>query len=140
MLKFGSTIDLDLRKERAALYVELWRATGVLPKWPPDTTVSYDRMLRFSGALREWYFAGGGMYFSSESREAYERLQDTIWDVYRAATKDSDAPTQTLAPEHYEVIRSACSVLRTRMTDDLLSQRPAPPGASRCPRLAPTAT
>jgi hypothetical protein len=128
MLQMTSTIDLDLRKERAALYADLWKKTGVLPKWPPDTSVTYEGVLRFSEGLREWYFAGGGMYFSTEARETYGKLQDRIRNVLKAAAGQSVPTSQPLSETDYEAIRSACSALRTEMTNDLLSRRAAPLG------------
>jgi hypothetical protein len=70
-----SSVDLELRRARATPYQALWALTHRLPLWPRNPSVTCADMRTFSGELRDWYFAGGGMWLSRESRQAYEGLQ-----------------------------------------------------------------
>ena len=63
-----SNVDLELRRARSTPYQGLWALTKRLPLWPRDPKVACADMLTFSGELRDWYFAGGGMWLSRESK------------------------------------------------------------------------
>jgi hypothetical protein len=108
-----SSVDLDLRKARSTPYQDLWRLTRRLPLWPKDENVTYPDMVNFSGELRDWYFAGGGMWLSRESRKAYEVLQSRLQDC-----REREGHLH-----EYEEIRGLCSRLRSELTADLSSRR-----------------
>jgi hypothetical protein len=112
-----SDVDLDLRRSRAAPYQALWCLTRRLPLWPKDTTVTCADMRTFSGELRDWYFAGGGMWLSRESRKAYESLQ----------TRLQGFQSRDGLLDEYEAVRVLCSQLRSELTRDLSSRRPPIP-------------
>jgi len=108
-----SSVDLELRRARATPYQELWRLTRRLPLWPKDDLVTNADMATFSRELRNWYFAGGGMWLSRESRKAYEVLQRRLQDF-------SGREGPLLA---YDEILGLCSQLRSELTRDLSSRR-----------------
>jgi hypothetical protein len=74
----AAQIDLDLRNKREAAYKELWRLTGVLPRWPRANDVTYAKLMKRSGELQNWFFNGGGLYLSTKAREAYGVVQEAL--------------------------------------------------------------
>ncbi len=108
-----SNVDLELRRARATPYQGLWALTKRLPLWPRDATVTCAEMLTFSGELRDWYFGGGGMWLSRQSRKAYEDLQTRLQGFQGRAGLLDD----------YEGVRLLCSRLRSELTADLSSRR-----------------
>jgi len=112
-----SDVDLELRRSRAEPYMELWRVTRCLPLWPRAADVTREDMTALSCNLREWYFNGGGMWLSAESRRAYEVLQTRLQDF--AGKRGPLA--------EYDEIRVLCSQLRSDLTADLSSRRPPQP-------------
>ncbi len=119
-LELGAQIDIDLRDRRTRAYKYLWQHTEILPKWPRNPDVTYRDLYEFSETLRDWYFRTGGMYLSRDSQKAYADVQETIRE-----TLEGDYEGQ-LQDEHYDAIRGRCSSLRTQMTEDILSRKPAP--------------
>jgi len=116
---FGQ-IDTDLRQRRIEVYKELWELTALLPKWPRDETVTYDRLLSFSHDLRKWYFFRGGMYLSrTAQRDGYATLQDKVAEILQGK------PSGALSTVHYDTVRERCSYLRTLLTADIESRREA---------------
>jgi hypothetical protein len=118
-LELARVIDTDLRVRRIASYQEIWQGTSLLPKWPP-AELNFAQLLEFSAALRDWYFSGGGMYLSLNASAVYRDLQNAIWKLH------PDTRSGPLKLEEYESVRSACSALRTELTIDIESRRPAP--------------
>jgi dihydroneopterin aldolase len=57
------------------------------------------------------------MFLSTEAREAYGDLQETIKQVVE------EKPSGLISAEHYDLIRNMCSRLRTALTNDLQSRR-----------------
>jgi hypothetical protein len=112
-----SNVDLDLRRARATPYQELWHLTRCLPLWPKAANASCADMRIFSGELRDWYFTGGGLWLSRESRKAYEALQTRLQD-FQGRDGPLDGPLN-----EYEEIRVLCSQLRSELTRDLSSRR-----------------
>jgi len=119
-LNLETQIDVHLREKRILVYEKLWLETALLPKWPRAENLTYHHLLEFSEKLRDWYFKEGGMYLSKDARQAYGETQDAIWEVLK------DKPSGDLKPEHYDAVRKKCSVLRTELTDDIVSRRAAP--------------
>ncbi len=119
-LEIAEQIDVHLREKRIPVYEAIWKTMDVLPKWPRAENVSYEKILKFSQDLRDWYFHTGGMYLSSHSKVAYVALQDTIWTILPHPSQGA------LSGEHYDQIRESCSKLRDELTIDLQSRRPTP--------------
>jgi hypothetical protein len=124
-LQMTSEIDLDLRKIRIVAYEELWQKTGDVPKWPKATDMTYKRLEELSESMKHWYFTKGGMYLSSTARQTYGSVQDAIWEVLLLDQVKQERH-KPVTDEHYELVRTKCSSLRTELTKDILSRRAAP--------------
>jgi hypothetical protein len=72
------TIYERIHESRMRLYKDIWKKTGILPRRPKVTTITYGRIAQFGMELQEWYYEEGGMYLSGGSRPAYSQLQDQI--------------------------------------------------------------
>ena len=127
VLTQAAAFDTDLRVRRIPVYTELWKLTSRLPKWPRAERVTYGDLLAFSGELRDWYFAGGGMFLSRQSVGAYKQVQDELAGLL--AGRSAEALAEPIATPDYDRIRGFCSALRTELTDDIVSRR-APPQLS----------
>lgn len=119
--EFGSHIDQGLRDKRIEVYIPLWTATSLLPKWARTEEVTYERLREFSRELRDWYFKVGGIYLSRAAfDEGYRPLQEQIAEVL------GTGKSGPLDDAHYDLVRDRCSDLRHRLTDDLESRRNSP--------------
>jgi hypothetical protein len=125
-------VDQELRGQREASYLDLWKLTRLLPKYPRADDVTYAALQALSEAMREWYFDGAGIYLSSEARRAYGKAQEAI----QLALGRAASPGAHLADTDYDTLQAALSALRTELTSDLLSRqrstvfpwrRPVPP-------------
>ena len=74
-LEMRSKIDEALLHKRTELYKVLWDKTKILPKWPREDNVTYEKLICFSTELRKWYFDGGGLYLSRSAQRAYAKVQ-----------------------------------------------------------------
>lgn len=110
-------IDESLRAKRLDVYADLWKKTGLLPKWPKSQGVTYATLASFSQELQTWYFAEGGIFLSEKARKVYGDLQETL---NKFANENN---TQPLSDPDYESARQGCSKLRTELTRDLMSRR-----------------
>jgi hypothetical protein len=123
-VELNSQIDIHLREQRIKVYSDVWQMTGLFPRWPRATDVTYADALRFSQALRTWYFEQGGMWLSTAARSAYGDLQETNTRVLAEKLEGE------LKPPDYDAILDKCHTLRTELTNDLLSRRAAPTEAA----------
>src|SRR5262245_40297981 len=64
--------------KREPFYKDLWALTDMLPMWPKSDYVTYAKVLKRSGECRDWFFKGGGLYLSTESRAAYGKVQEAL--------------------------------------------------------------
>lgn len=110
--------DEFLRHARGEVYRDLWRLTGLFSSYP-RRTIARENLQRLHEELRDWYFAGGGMYLSVEARDAYIAAQEMLRDVL-AASPDAPLPAETVA-----TLSTALSRVRTELTIDLGSRRRA---------------
>ncbi|KQW53644.1 hypothetical protein ASC77_05085 [Nocardioides sp. Root1257] len=101
-------VEAGVRDRRIASYPAVWERTAVVSKWP-RTDAGPAELLRLHEDLRQWYYAGGGLYLSSHARAKYEHLQ-----VVLDAVLSSDEIETT-----YALVRDAASYFRTGLTDDL---------------------
>ena len=117
----NAQIDIHLREQRVKVYAIIWKETGLLPRWPRATDVTYADILQFSQNLRSWYFnEQGGMWLSTAARKVYGNLQETNTNIL---AKELEG---LIKPEDYDAILAKCSALRTELTNDLVSRRAAP--------------
>lgn len=124
LLEFTQGVDIDLRERRIVAYSELWLTTALLPKWPRAENITYEKLLEFSGSVRDWYFKGNGMYLSENAMHSYKELQNTIHKIL--SEKDSGLLEKTEDTDHYEIIRGCCSNLRSELTKDIVSRKASP--------------
>jgi hypothetical protein len=110
----GAQVDLDLRNKREAPYLQLWRLTRILPRWPRAEGVTYARLVERSTELQGWFFDGGGLYLSTEARAAYGKVQDAL----NRRTEESGV----ISDDEYDEIVDLFSSLRRELTQDLLSR------------------
>jgi len=110
-------LDLAVYKHRGEVYKLLWQKTSLLPNWPRRKDVTYALIRALSVELRTWYFEVGGVYLSDPARKAYGNLQ-TVLNKFETAPD-----SETLATEHYDLLRDRCSDLRSELTHDLLSRK-----------------
>ncbi|TGX56134.1 hypothetical protein E5A73_03275 [Sphingomonas gei] len=117
LLRAMDGYDLQLSKTREARYLELWTLTAPIPKWPRNPGLTFARLEKLSRELRDWYFAGGGLYLSQEARKVYGGAQKAI--CRRLGPRgDAEVPDQV-----YDAIQQALSRLRTTLTNDLATRR-----------------
>ena len=116
-LDMRAKVDEELRTTRAGAYKTLWLKTGLLPRWPRATDVSYEDLAKLSRDFREWYYNDGGIYLSHAARKVYG---DTQTALIRAIEKGN---TGNVIDEDYDALREQLSLLRTELTNDLLSRR-----------------
>jgi hypothetical protein len=116
----GAQVDLDLRNKREEPYRKLWLLTGLLPMWPRADDVTYAKLAELSGELRDWYFTTGGLYLSTEARAVYGKVQEALNSRPRGS---GDA---VITDDEYDRLRAQCSLLRTKLTEDLLSRTRLP--------------
>ena len=110
-------VDEALRERRENDYRELWKHTGILPKWP-KARVTYLEIDARTQTLRDWYFGGGGLYLSAEARAAYGAAQKALC----AAVEGAKNPALELGAKDYDRLQEVLSALRTELTRDLLSR------------------
>src|SRR5215467_10754364 len=60
--------DADLRRERIAVYKDLWKKLEPLAKYAPEKTLTCSDVHELAVVLRAWYFEEGGLYLSEPAR------------------------------------------------------------------------
>lgn len=68
--------DKDLRARRITCYEKLLALMLPLAKYPEPDPLSHSRLRLLAINLRRWYFEGGGLYMSEQTRDTYFDLQD----------------------------------------------------------------
>jgi hypothetical protein len=111
--------DTELRRERLAVYAELWSRLEVLNKYgresPRLSRVDAEKLVR---ELKQWYFQVGGIYLSQPARNDYFALQDAL--QHAVATASSEAASLASADDAaFEFVRVRSSRLRTSLTRDV---------------------
>jgi hypothetical protein len=118
--------DADLRDLRLKVYPKLWAALEPLALYarvPPGRPTRAE-IKELTRELRSWYFHDGGLYLSSQAREAYFQLQDGLTVVTRSRRWEADGtPSDELDADTYEFLRRLGSWLRTTLTYDVGTRR-----------------
>ncbi|MDP5278608.1 hypothetical protein Q9Q95_06705 [Sphingomonas sp. DG1-23] len=117
LLRAMDGYDQQLAKTRETRYLELWALTAPLPKWPRNQALTFSRLEKLSTELRDWYFAGGGLYLSQEARKVYGAAQEAI------CTSLGPGNEEAVPDSVYDAIQQALSLLRTTLTTDLATRR-----------------
>ena len=146
-LRGRSDIDASLRARREAEYDGLLALMAAIPAWPPHEGLTYRRLAALERELRAWYFGGGGLIMSRETRDAFNALQrgiearriaagERLLDARLADHRLTGSALTPLDParmphvrgdparaaDDYDDVQQLCSAVRTRMTEDLLSR------------------
>jgi hypothetical protein len=121
-LALATAVDTDLRQRRSNVYAELWKKTGILPRWPHNSELRYRDLDDLTAGLRNWFFDTGGMYLSASAREAYGQVQESLTSLLKNHQDD----TARVSEADYNAVLERCSALRAELTHDLLSRREAP--------------
>lgn len=119
--KLRSEYDSDLRQKRIDAYSKLWRLLEVLARYGrlPAKLTGTDAG-ELADDLQCWYFRDGGLYLSTESRNAFFCLQDVLGRVQGEPETDGD---------QLDSLRMYGSRLRTGLTYDVGTRsRPRMPG------------
>jgi hypothetical protein len=106
--------DKDLRTRRLENYLEIWPQFASL-SLTKTGAIHREELTRFSDALRDWYFAKGGIYLSRGAMDVYNVLQRHIAFI----TEGENEPSA----KDLDVARFFASTLRSRMTEDLGTRR-----------------
>ena len=111
--------DTELRRERLAVYADLWSRLEVLNKYG-RTSARLSRVdtERLVGELKRWYFQAGGIYLSEPTRNDYFALQDALQHALATARADH-AELESAGDEAFEFVRLRSSRLRTSLTRDV---------------------
>lgn len=68
--------DTKLRTQRIVQYRKLWELMIKLAKYPEPAPLSVDDLKSLSESFQKWYFSGGGLFLSENTRDSYFNLQD----------------------------------------------------------------
>lgn len=117
LLKSMDGYDQQLSKTRETRYLELWALTAPVPRWPRNDALTFGRLEKLSRELRDWYFAGGGLYLSQEARDVYGAAQEAIC-ASLGPRGDAVVPDEV-----YDKVQKALSLVRTTLTSDLATRR-----------------
>ncbi len=137
LMEYNKDVSIEIWRVRNTQYKELLKIMGVLPKWPSKKgEVTYQDLLDTSEKLKKWYFGGGGLYLTLESRDIYFDIQELITQIVKEQVDRNNSLEEfiTYSTKHhdeikeddkkeYEKIRGLMSSLRTELTNDLLSRK-----------------
>lgn len=110
------TVYKELWGKRHESYKLMFKISAALPLYPAPLELTHETLRHTSEQIRDWYFEGGGLLLSANSRDAYFNVQKNIRSVLATKATMVDAV-------QYEQIREALSALRTEFTNDLMSRR-----------------
>lgn len=108
-------LDKDLRNERMTAYKELWPELKQIAKYAADEPLSYQIIKDTSVKMRDWYFRGGGIYLSAQSRGPYFDLKKEMQKIIDK--KESLDDNAILRVHDY------ATALRASLSDDVGTRR-----------------
>ena len=117
-LQGRAQVSTELREARTKLYPVVWEHTKLVSQWP-WTDATFADLERLHLTLRSWYYDGGGLYLSENSRGRYGDVQELI----AAHVRGAETASAQLPDPVYEAIAKTCSSFRTALTEDLESRR-----------------
>jgi hypothetical protein len=146
VLKFRNDLkaeyDKDLRNRRIEAYQGLWHLLQYVGRYDLPKSLTPKILKELSVEMRKWYFGGGGLYLSEESRTTYFDLKQDIKDVLHKTKyhrpndvpldpedselvdvlldpEDSELVDVPLDPEDSKLVREKGSLLRKSLTHDV---------------------
>ena len=117
--------DGELRNLRLAAYPKLWAHLEPLALYArePAGFPTQAALAAISASLRQWYFRQGGLYLSSEAREAYFNFQRSLSTV-AASPEWRDRPGGAQIDEAtFQALYRLSSWLRTALSYDVGTRR-----------------
>jgi hypothetical protein len=117
LLDLRKEVSSDLSNKRFETYKDIWGIMQIMPKWPRAKDVTHQKLEDFSIQLRDWYFQKGGWLLSVNSRKDYGFLQECLQQAIKGKQMNDH-----ITDSDYDTIQSACSKLRTQLTEDLQSR------------------
>lgn len=134
-------VAIELWKNRLTQYQELMKLMIALPLYPSKAgDTNWGNLEQLSKDLRQWYFNGGGLLLTTESRKKYSAIQEHILDSQAEFSKGDklskckifkydkenvekkDKKKDEEKDNAYSVFQSMLSDLRTELTNDLTSR------------------
>jgi hypothetical protein len=110
----------EVRDRRIETYPSVYRLTAPLSLWPP-ARLNYQELHDINIALRGWYFSGGGLYFSKNSRDRYGELKELICRHLASVQEGGDlAEVLRLT---YDDLTETARAFRGALTEDLETRR-----------------
>ena len=111
--------DTELRRERLAVYADLWSRLEVLNKYGRSSSrLSRVDTEKLVADLKRWYFQVGGIYLSEPTRNDYFALQDALQHALATARAER-GELESAGDEAFEFVRLRASRLRTSLTRDV---------------------
>ncbi len=103
--------DKDLRNSRLKAYQELWMKLKPLARYAREEPVTYQVIKDTAGNMRDWYFGGGGIYLTKESRVPYFNLKKAMQKIIDNNTLNENTAT--------EIVIELGSKLRDTLANDI---------------------
>ncbi|HEV8283019.1 MAG TPA: hypothetical protein VGQ09_01845 [Chitinophagaceae bacterium] len=120
-IDYRHEVRSDLWNKRFESYIRIWKLMQLIPLWPKNEKLTYKGLYEISMHFQNWYFQDGGILLSTPSRKNYGDMQEAITKIRSEHEKTGmDALVNN---EDYKVVQSACSSLRTAITNELLSRK-----------------
>ncbi|MFN2453452.1 MAG: hypothetical protein ABR577_04460 [Pyrinomonadaceae bacterium] len=113
--------DKELRERRLAAYKELWPRMKPLARYSPERPITYLVVKETSEKMRDWYFGGGGIFLSEESRKPYFALKRAMQGIIDDpnSQENTDKPLGKQLNPLYERGRA----LREALSNDIGTRR-----------------
>jgi hypothetical protein len=120
----------NLRTRRIEAYQGLWYLLQYLGQYDLPESLTPLILKNLSVEMRKWYFGGGGLYLSEESRTIYFDLKQAIKDVLDKTKyhrpndtpldrEDSDLVDVPLDPEDSDLVLEKGHLLRASLARDV---------------------
>ena len=118
-----AAVNMEAWKERNTEYRKLIKCLEIVPCWPTriNSLTRYD-LFKCSESLKEWYYAGGGLFLSTQSMEKYKDVQKILTKISKSPADNEREAQSGLIPMEYNDVHQAMSALRSDLTKDLLSR------------------
>jgi hypothetical protein len=116
IFSYKKEIAANIWAKRFEQYKIIWEISGILPKYPQDTNVTYKQIHEACIKIKDWYFQNGGIILSRQSRKSYENLQKTISEINTTRYEEK------LSDPDYTKIQNLFSSFRSKLTGDLTSR------------------
>lgn len=118
-------LTAEVWKKRCEYYIQLTDKMRKVPKWPSEQgKIKYIDLFDMSTDFKNWYFDGGGLFLTEQTRDVYRSVQRFVSDTLLDKHFEKSYPkmNEIVSPEDYVKMYAHLSRLRTSLTTDLLSR------------------